>query len=199
LFFDLVEDHGNIVIRKIAKTGVFPMIHRICPATNGSASGLGSKKQRGYVRKGIVAAAMAILAILPAAATDKTDVMTTVRQFVDSFNKGDVKAASASCAGQTSILDEFPPYEWHGADACAKWMNDYDADAKKNEITDGVVTLSAPLHIDVTGDRAYVVVRANYKFKKKGKWVQETGSMLTISLQKSDASWRFTGWSWAKH
>ena len=104
----------------------------------------------------------------------------------------------AACADQTSILDEFPPYEWHGAGACTKWMNDYDADAKKNGITDGFVALSAPRHVDVAADHAYVVVPANYAFKEKGKPVQETGSLLTIALQKGAGGWRITGWAWSK-
>jgi len=155
------------------------------------------------LRKSIPAIALAVLftflALLPATATDKTDVMATVRQFVDSFNKGDVKAVAATCSDQAAILDEFPPYEWHGAGACAKWTEAYDSDAKQNAITDGVVTLATPTHVDVSGDRAYVVVPANYKFKKNGKPVQEVGSILTIALQKSASGWRITGWSWAKH
>ena len=67
-----------------------------------------------------------------------------------------MKAVAATCADQAFIIDEFPPHEWHGAGACAKWMDDYDADAKKNGITDGIVTLGVPLHVDVTADRAYV-------------------------------------------
>ena len=50
-----------------------------------------------------------------ASASDKTDVMVTVRHFVDSFNKGDVKAALGDCAAQTSIIDEIPPHLWQGA------------------------------------------------------------------------------------
>jgi len=121
-----------------------------------------------------------------------------VHQFVDGFNKGDIKSALAACADQTSIIDEFPPHEWHGAGACAIWANDFDADAKKNGITDGVVTLGSPRHVDVTGDRAYAVVPANYTFKMKGKTVKETGSTLTIALQKGTAGWRMTGWAWTK-
>lgn len=40
------------------------------------------------------------------------------------------------------ILDEFAPYLWQGASACADWANDFDADAKRNGITDGFVKLS---------------------------------------------------------
>ncbi len=145
-----------------------------------------------------VALTVALLAAGSAAATEKTDVMVPVHQFVDGFNKGDIKTAVAACAEQTSIIDEFPPHEWHGAGACSTWANDFDADAKKNGITDGKVTLGAPRHVDITADRAYVVVPANYAYKQKGKPAKETGSTLTIALQKSAAGWRVTGWAWTK-
>jgi ketosteroid isomerase-like protein len=142
--------------------------------------------------------AVALITATPVVASDKTDVMATVKQFVVDFNKGDAKAAMAACADQTSIIDEFPPFEWHGAGACKKWMDDYDADAKANVITDGIVTLGTPRHVDVAGDRAYVVIPSNYAFKQKGKPVKETGSMFTFALQKGAAGWRITGWSWSK-
>ena len=91
------------------------------------------------------------------------------------------------------------PPPWHGTGACAKWASDFDADAKKNGITDGVVTLSKPSHVDITADRAYLVIPANYMYKQKGKSVSEVGSIITLTLQKVPAGWRITGWSWAKH
>ncbi len=142
---------------------------------------------------------MPVLATGPTTAPDKSDVMAAVRQFVDGFNKGDTKKTVAACTDQTSIIDEFPPHEWHGAGACAKWLGDYDADARKNGITDGFVTLRTPRHIDISADRAYVVVPANYTFKKKGKPVKETNSMLTLTLEKNAAGWRINGWAWAKN
>ena len=151
------------------------------------------------MRRILIALALAVLAQGATVAQDKTAVMAPVHQFVDAFNKGDTKTAVAACADQTSIIDEFPPHEWHGSGACAKWANDFDADAKKKGITDEVVTLGSPRHIDITGDRAYVVVPADYAYKQKGKSVKETGSILTVALQKSAAGWRMTGWSWAKN
>jgi hypothetical protein len=142
--------------------------------------------------------ALSILAAAPAAAEDKADVMTTVHQFIDGFNKGDVKTAVAACADQASIIDEFPPYEWHGAGACAQWAADFDADAKKNGITPGAVTLGKPRHLDVTGDRAYVVVPTEYAFKQRGKAVKEKGATLAVALQKGAAGWRMVAWTWAK-
>lgn len=143
-----------------------------------------------------------VLAILAAGTTtalgQKKDVMVPIRQFVDGFNKGDTKSAVAACSAQTSIIDEFPPHEWHGEGACMNWANDYEADAKKNRITDGVVTLGTPKYVDISGDRAYVVIPSNYTFKKKGKRFAEMGSMFTFALQRESAGWRIVGWSWAK-
>jgi len=150
------------------------------------------------MRKMFIALSLAVLVAAPAAASDQTDVTAVVQKFVDGFNKGDTKTAAAACADQTSIVDEFPPYEWHGTGACAKWMADYDADAKKNGITDAIVTLGTPRHVDVTGDRAYVVVPTGYTYKLKGTPAKQTGSTLTIALQKGAAGWRITGWTWTK-
>jgi ketosteroid isomerase-like protein len=151
------------------------------------------------MRKAFIALALAVLLHIPAAGQDKTAVMTTVQHFVDAFNKGDTNTATALCGEQTFIIDEFPPYEWRGAGGCAKWMAAYDADAQKNAITDGVVTLSSPRHVDIVGDRAYVVVPADYAFKQKEKAVKETASTLTIVLRKSVAGWRISAWSWSKN
>src|SRR5580704_13108528 len=99
------------------------------------------------MHKTVVAIAVAVCAAGQTPESTKTAVMATVHQFVDGFNKGDTKTAAAACADQTSIIDEFPPHEWHGAGACAKWMSDYDANAKKDGITGGMVTLSEPWHV----------------------------------------------------
>jgi ketosteroid isomerase-like protein len=130
---------------------------------------------------------------------EQTAVMAPVHQFVDGFNAGDVAKALAACTDSMSIIDDVPPHEWHGAGSGAKWLNDYDADAKKNGITDGFVNIEIPRHVDVNGDRAYVVCLANYTYKQKGKPVHEAGSTITIALRKEAAGWRITAWAWAKN
>lgn len=134
-----------------------------------------------------------------ASSSDRAAVLATVHQFVDGFNKGETESALAACAEQTSIIDEFPPYAWHGAGGCSKWMDDYVADAEKNGITDGIVTLGTPKHVDVVGDHAYVVIPSDYAFKLNGTPEQEIGSMFTFALHKGEGGWRITGWSWSKN
>jgi len=140
----------------------------------------------------------AMLTAPPAFASDKSDVLAPIHQFIDGINKGDVKSALGACADDTSIIDEFAPHEWHGAGACEKWADDFGADAKKKGITDEVVTLGKPRHVDVTGDYAYVVAPADYAFKQNGKPVKETKATMAFALHKDASGWRMTGWSWAR-
>jgi ketosteroid isomerase-like protein len=152
-----------------------------------------------------VAAALVTVAVVlvaapaaPARAAETEDVMTTVIHFVEAFNQGDAKAAAATCADDMAILDEFPPFEWHGPGAIGTWFKAYDADAKKSGITAGIVTVGEARHLDLAGDRAYVVADANYAYKKKGVAIKEVGSTFTVTLHKTAAGWRITGWAWAK-
>jgi hypothetical protein len=148
----------------------------------------------------VLAAALAAapLAVSPAKASEKTDVIATVKQYMGSFNKGDKDAMNAACAAQASIIDEFPPHAWQGATACADWWNDNEAFVKKNGITDKNIALRQPSHTEITGDRAYVVVPTTLTYKQHGKPGTEAGEVWTFALQKVSAGWRITGWAWAQ-
>lgn len=145
-----------------------------------------------------LALAATLLAAGPAAASEQDDVMKTVRQWVESLNKGDVQGAIAACAAQTSILDEFPPYVWHGTGVCSKWAAELEVYNKNIGITDGLVTLRKPQRLDITGDHAYVVVPADYRFKQKGKDGEEIGALFSVGLRKGPAGWRITAWTWSR-
>jgi hypothetical protein len=149
------------------------------------------------MHKTLIALTVAVLAAGPAVAAEKDDAMVPVSQFTAAFNKGDTKTASALCSDVTAIIDDVPPHAWNGAGACAAWMNDFDADAKKKGITPGALILQKPRHVDVNADRAYVVATGTYSYKLKGKSLKETGA-LTVALQKGASGWRLAGWAWTK-
>jgi ketosteroid isomerase-like protein len=151
------------------------------------------------MHKILIVLVIAAMAAAPAVASAASGVMSAVSQFVDGFNKGDMKMFTSACADEVSVIDEFAPYEWHGPGACAKWWSDYEADAKKNGITDGHVTLITPSHIDVVEDRAYVVASADYAYKEKGKPMKEVGSTFTVALRKETDGWFIIAWAWSKH
>ncbi len=133
-----------------------------------------------------------------AALPDTMEPVATVRGYVDAFNKGDVEAMAANCAVPTSVLDGLAPHVWQGPTACRDWYRDVLTAGEKEGATGYFVALGEPRHVDVTGDRAYVVFPASMKFNVHGKQVTQSGSTFTVALQKLAEGWRMTSWAWTK-
>src|SRR5262249_41504399 len=138
---------------------------------------------------------LAPLAANYASASDRDDVMATVKQYDEAFNKNDMKAWRALCADNAIIIDDFAPHVWQGADACGDWWNAFGASAKDSGIANASVILGEPWHVTITGDRAYAVYPTQYTYRLKGKPVSEHG-VWTLVLQKLSAGWRIAGWAW---
>lgn len=134
----------------------------------------------------------------PGLPAEAKQALATIHQFIDGFNAGDMKAAAATCAAQTSIIDDFPPHEWHGTNACAQWAHDLQQADKAGGITNAAVRLGAPWRVEVTGTRAYAVVPATYVYKLHGKPVTESNSVFTVALVRTGGTWRITGWAWSE-
>jgi hypothetical protein len=146
-----------------------------------------------------VAAAFVWIAVAaPARAqTADADLMAPIQKFVDSFNKGDAAGAAATHAASAdlTIIDEVPPYIWNGSKAFHAWGADLESDAKKNGITEPMVTLGKATRTEQRGDRAYVVVPAVYTFKQGGAAMREAAQM-TFVLGKGASGWLIHGWAW---
>jgi hypothetical protein len=130
--------------------------------------------------------------------TSTTDPMATVRQYIDYFNNGDLKAMAATCDVSMSILDGLPPHAWQGPTACEDWHRDVMAAGEREGATGYSVTLGEPWHVDITGDRAYVVVPSTMTFKVHGEQVAQSGSIFTVALRNLAEGWRISAWAWAK-
>jgi hypothetical protein len=68
--------------------------------------------------RAIVVTAAIAFASVSAALAKTSDVMATVRQYIDYFNKTDLKGMAARCAWPASILNGLPPHSWQGPTAC---------------------------------------------------------------------------------
>ena len=127
-----------------------------------------------------------------------TDPLAAVRQYIDAFNKGDREAMAATFAVPGSILDGMAPHLWQGPTATRDWYRDVLLEGEQHGAADYFVTLGGPLHNDVTGDSAYVVVPATMTFKVDGQQVTQTGAIFTVALRKLAEGWRIAAWAWAK-
>ena len=130
--------------------------------------------------------------------TPAEDPVTAVRQYIEDFNKGDAKAMARRFTTPGPILDGLAPHVWQGPTACEDWYRAVVVFAEHEGATDYFVTLGTPMHVDVTGDSAYVVVPASMTFKLRGKQVTQSGAIFTTALRKVGDSWRIHAWAWAK-
>lgn len=127
-----------------------------------------------------------------------TDALSAVHRYIDAFNGGDVKGMAAAFAVPGSILDGMPPHVWHGLTAAEDWYRDVLINTKKEGASDFLVTVGDPLHMDVTGDAAYVVLPGTMKFKVHGNQITQSGAVFTMALRKLSEGWRIASWAWAK-
>jgi hypothetical protein len=143
------------------------------------------------MKKTITAIALSLLAVGPVLASDQSDIMAILNQWNDT---DDTKAAAA-CADDASVIDDVPPFEWHGPRACSKWVKDYEAFLQKEGMTDVSGTIGKPRQLTITGDHAFAVAPTTFSYTKNGKPVK-VSAMTTFSLYKTAAGWRITGWAW---
>jgi hypothetical protein len=130
-------------------------------------------------------------------ASDQADVTAVVHRYLDNLDKEHLQTALALCDSHVSIIDEFPPHEWHGPTACEDWYKALVAYNENSGITDGDAPLGTPWNVDVTGDRAYFVAPMTYTYKQRGKAVKESAT-FAVALKRTQAGWRITAWAFSK-
>jgi ketosteroid isomerase-like protein len=126
------------------------------------------------------------------------DPMTTVRQYLDAFNKGDAEGMAAQFDSAATILDGMAPHVWHGPTATQDWYKDVLSEGEHLDASAYFVTAEEPRHVNVTGDAAYVVVPVSMTFKLRGKQVTQNGAFFTVALRNVADRWRIAAWAWAK-
>ncbi|QUD86218.1 nuclear transport factor 2 family protein [Phenylobacterium montanum] len=141
--------------------------------------------------------AVLVLAFLSASATLAADaqLMVPIHQFIDDFNKGDVKGAAAAHLSGASIIDEVPPHHWAGPGSVQAWAKSLMAASKAAGQTDEKVTLGEPTRADINGSHGYVVIPATFSYKEKGSAMKEPAQM-TYALTRMKSGWKIAGWTW---
>jgi hypothetical protein len=134
----------------------------------------------------------------PVPMTEESAAISAVRNYLDSFNKGDAIAMDALCTVPMSILDGLPPHAWNGPTASGDWYKDGMVAGEQKGATDYLVELGEPSHLNVTADSAYAVVPTALSFKVHGKPITQSGATFTVALRKLNDGWRLAAWAWTK-
>jgi hypothetical protein len=126
------------------------------------------------------------------------DALAAVHGYIDGFNNGDVSAMAAVFDTAGVILDGMAPHVWQGPSALQDWHRDVMTESAHLGASDYVVTVEEPLHNDIKGDRAYVVLPATMTFTLNGAPVAQRGAFFTVALARLAEGWRITAWSSTK-
>lgn len=124
------------------------------------------------------------------------DVMAPIQAFSEGMSTGDIAKAMAAHVANPTIIDEFPPYSWSGANSFQSWGGDFQKDATAKGITGSKLAIGKIHRTLVEGDHAYVVADANYSFKQGGMGMSEN-AVMTFVLDKTDAGWKIASWTFA--
>ena len=124
--------------------------------------------------------------------------LAAVQHYIDAFNRGDRQGMAAAFAVPGSILDGMAPHVWQGPTATLDWYRDVLIEGEHLGAAGYHVSLGEPLHDNVTGDAAYVVVPTTMTFELNGKQMTQTGAIFTVALRKLPAGWRIAASAWAK-
>lgn len=145
------------------------------------------------------AAVFLLVSALPAAGYAKNAAaLAPVHRFIDSVNRGDMKAADGAYAPGAVIVDDLAPYLFQGNDAFARWIGELEARVKKAHVTGPVFTLMKPGSVVTAGDRAYVVIPARFRFKQNGHFLGGEAGTFTFVVTKTASGWRIAAWAWAR-
>jgi len=116
-------------------------------------------------------------------------------KMVAALVSNDAATLRANCAASATVVDEFAPYVWSGADACAKWAAAFKAFAAQMKITNPKGTVKPNPLVDISGNRAYMTAQLRFDATMAGKPVPEEGTW-TFVLVKSGGAWKVTNLAW---
>jgi hypothetical protein len=124
-------------------------------------------------------------------------VLAPIAAFVRTSNAGDRAEFLKLFTPDATVVDNFAPYRFTPPNGPAKWYDGFNADAAASGSTDGVISTRAPKYVRVTGDRAWIVMPTDYRYKLKGTPELETGS-LVFTESRVHGTWLITSMSWAE-
>ena len=149
------------------------------------------------MRKSVfILSTLAFLPITWAHADAKEEAASSVRMFMDAYNRDDAKTLIAACAREASILYDVPPYHWSGRDTCTRWHKDVRNEEHHVDISNIVATVEKIRHVMVSGTHAYVTVDLHFSFRWHAKEGEEQ-DVAVFTLNRDGDKWLVSGMSLA--
>ena len=123
-------------------------------------------------------------------------VLLAINQGIEGVAEANIKMLSAAMTSDATIIDEFAPYQWTGADSVGRYTAALKAWLVASNIRDLHVTAEEPRFWDVTSSSAWVSVPATFTFVQGNQPSTESGE-YTIVLRKIGSDWKIKSDVWA--
>lgn len=125
---------------------------------------------------------------------ERSQLIGVIQDWVAAVNREEGAAVTRLWVPDSTVIDSFPPYVWQGPKAIAAWWSDYESLTKAQGLAD-IVFRFEPRHVDVVGDRAYVVGDGRVDYRIATGQLRDRATWM-FCLARIDGAWRFTAWAW---
>ncbi len=129
--------------------------------------------------------------------TADATVLAPIAAAIAAGQSGNVKLLREQYVPSPTIVDEFAPFRWSGAQALEAYFVSYGRMVKATKMSDSKVTWGSPTYTYVAANSAYVLVPIATTAKVHGKPYTEKGT-IAFTLQRTDSGWKIATQTWVK-
>lgn len=120
---------------------------------------------------------------------DEDAIMALMAEAYAAYNRGDQAGFRATWSAHVdALLNEAPPYLWSGPTAVEQWLSDGEKTRLANQVEDVRIRLLERLKLQISGDRAHLVVKVRVSYAVAGTPMQQDGWQI-VTLERSDGHW----------
>jgi Domain of unknown function (DUF4440) len=145
--------------------------------------------------RAIALVALLSVALPAAAAAPNGAVMQTLNGVLAAANADNGTKLNAYFISDATVVDDFPPFSWTGADAGARWWSASDKDLVKHGIVGLHAVLGTISRLAVVGNDAYVIAPLTISYAIKGRPAHSNG-LWTLTLHQDGGSWKIASATW---
>ncbi len=135
-----------------------------------------------------------------ASAAETAALLAPVNAWVSAFNNWEATYPSAAFTEDAVVIDQFPPFLWHGKHSARAWWTDLMGASKEQHERERSmqqhVEFAAPQFVQIKGGRAYFVQLGTLTWVAKDG-THEMKATWVATEKKTPQGWRIASHAWA--
>jgi hypothetical protein len=153
-----------------------------------------------FARLAVLTAATVLLVssgAIAAQSSAEAAVRAPIAAAIAAGQSGNVKLLRQQYVPSPTIVDEFAPFRWSGANALDAYFVSYGRMVEMTKMSNSNVTMGSPAYTYVAADSAYVLVPITVTASFHGKPYTQKGT-IAFTLQRTGSSWKIATQTFVK-